>query len=90
MDSREFCNKFNKLQNKTCSRLFALVQIDDLVYIYHMGNDGNFDLSNLFAYSTAYGYWSFTNQIEERILITPKTLKLMAKFTKKTYKNARK
>lgn len=28
--------------------------------------------------------------IKGRILITPKTLKLMAKFTKKTYKNARK
>lgn len=85
MTSREFVRKFNKLQDKTCSKLIAEIQTEDLVYIYRIVN-GNKDL---FAYSTTYGYWAFTNH-EDRVLVTPKTLKLMAKFTKKTYKNARK
>ena len=85
MTSCEFVRKFNKLQNKTCSKLVAEVQLEDHVYIYRIV-DGDRDL---FAYSTSYGYWTFANQ-EDRVLVTPKTLKLMAKFTNKTYKNARK
>lgn len=90
MDSREFCYKFNKLQDKTCSRLIAQVQSEDSVYIYRIRENGHFDLFDLFAYSTSYGYWAFTNQTEDRILVTPKTLKLMAKFVKPTYKSTRK
>lgn len=82
----EFVRKFNKLQDKTCSKLIAKVQAVDLVYIYHITNNEDWDL---FAYSTSYGYWAFVNQ-EDRVLVTPKTLKLMAKYTKKTYKNSRK
>ncbi len=85
MTSREFVRKFNKLQEKTCSKLVAEIQTEDRVYIHRI-IDGYRDL---FAYSTSYGYWAFANQ-EDRVLVTPKTLKLMAKFTKQTYKNARK
>lgn len=81
----EFVRRFNKLQEKTCSKLVAEIQTEDRVYIYRIVNGDK----DLFAYSTYYGYWSFANQ-EDRVLVTPKTLKLMAKFTKKTYKNARK
>lgn len=90
MSPREFCYKFNKLQDKTCSKLIAQVQSEDSVYIYRVRENGHFDLFDLFAYSTSYGYWAFTNQTEDRILVTPKTLKLMAKFIKPTYKSARK
>ena len=85
MKSREFIRKFNKLQEKTCSKLVAEIQTEDRVYIYRIINGDK----DLFAYSTCYGYWAFANQ-EDRVLVTPKTLKLMAKFTKQTYKNARK
>ena len=85
MTSREFVRKFNKLQEKSCSRLIAEVQLEDLVYIYRIVNG----YKELFAYSTCYGYWAFASE-EGRILVTPKTLKLMVKFTKKTYKNSRK
>lgn len=85
MTSREFVRKFNKLQEKTCSKLVAEVQLGDRVYIYRIV-DGDRDL---FAYCTSYGYWAFASE-EDRVLVTPKTLKLMAKFTKKTYKNSRK
>ena len=90
MSPREFCCKFNKLQDKTCSGLIAQVQTEDSVYIYHVRENRYVDWSNLFAYSTSYGYWAFTNRTEERILVTPKTLKLMAKFVKSTYESARK
>lgn len=86
MTSREFVRKFNKLQDKTCSKLVAEIKIDGLVHIYRI-SDGK---KVRFAYSTSYGYWAFTNQAEDRILVTPKTLKLMAKFVKSTYKSARK
>lgn len=85
MTSREFVRKFNKLQEKTCSKLVAEIQTEDRVYIYRIV-DGYRDL---FAYSTSYGYWAFASE-EDRVLVTPKTLKLMAKFMKQTYKNARK
>lgn len=85
MTSREFVRRFNRLQERTCSKLVAEIQIEDRVYIYRIV-DGDKDL---FAYSTYYGYWAFVPG-EDRVLVTPKTLKLMAKFTKKTYKNARK
>ena len=85
MTSREFVRRFNNLQEKTCSKLVAEIQTEDRVYIYR-SIDGE---KYLFAYSTSYGYWAFANQ-EDRVLVTPKTLKLMAKFTKKIYKNARK
>lgn len=85
MTSREFVRKFNKLQEKTCSKLVAEIQTEDRVYIYRI-IDGEKDL---FAYSTFYGFWAFASE-EDRVLVTPKTLKLMAKFSKKTYKNARK
>lgn len=85
MTSFEFVRKFNRLQEKTCSKLIARIGSEDMVYIYC----GDVRDLNLFAYCTTYGYWSFTNQ-KDRVLVTPKTLKLMAKFTKKTYKNARK
>lgn len=85
MTSREFVRKFNKLQEKTCSKLVAEIQTEDRVYIYRI-IDGEKDL---FAYSTFYGFWAFASE-EDRVLVMPKTLKLMAKFTKKTYKNARK
>ena len=85
MTSREFVHKFNKLQEKTCSKLIAEIQTEDLVYIYRIVN-GNKDL---FAYCTLYGYWAFASE-KDRVLVIPKTLKLMAKFTKRTYKNARK
>lgn len=90
MTSFEFVRRFNKLQDKTCSNLTAKVQAVDLVYIYHITSNitNNEDL-DLFAYSTLYGYWAFVNQ-EDRVLVTPKTLKLMAKYMKKTYKNSRK
>lgn len=90
MTAREFCYKFNRLQDKTCSKLIAQVQSEDSVYIYRIRENGYFDLFDLFAYSTSYGYWAFTNQTEDRILVTPKTLKLMAKFVKSTYKSSRK
>ena len=90
MTSREFVRRFNKLQDKTCSGLIAQIQTEDSVYIYHVRENRYVDWYNLFAYSTSYGYWAFTNRPEDRILVTPKTLKLMAKFTKKTYENARK
>ena len=85
MTSREFIRKFNKLQEKTCSNLVAEIKIEDLVYIYRIGNGDK----HPFAYSTYYGYWVFANQ-EDRVLVTPKTLKLMAKFIKQTYRNFRK
>lgn len=85
MTSREFVRKFNKLQEKTCSKLVAEIKIDGLVHIYRI-SDGK---KVRFAYCTSYSYWAFTSQ-EDRVLVTPKTLKLMAKFTKQTYKNARK
>ena len=85
MTSREFVRKFNKLQEKTCSKLVAEIKTEDHVYIYRIV-DGYGDL---FAYSTSYGYWVFASE-EDRVLVTPKTLKLMAKFTKRAYKNARK
>lgn len=85
MTSREFVRKFNKLQEKTCSKLVAEIQTEDRVYIYRIGSGDK----DLFAYSTSYGYWAFVNQ-EDRVLVTPKTLKLMAKFVKSTYKSARK
>ncbi len=85
MTSREFVRKFNKLQEKTCSKLVAEIQTEDRVYIYQIVKENK----DLFAYSTSYGYWSFAFE-EDRVLVTPKTLKLMAKFTKKTYKNSRK
>lgn len=90
MTSREFVCRFNKLQDKTCSNLIAKIQTEDMVYIYHINGYrvNTIDL-DLFAYSTAYGYWAFTNR-EDRVLVTPKTLKLMAKFVKSTYKSARK
>lgn len=85
MNSREFVSKFNKLQEKTCSKLVAEIKIDGLVHIYRI-SDGK---KVRFAYSTSYGYWAFASE-EDRVLVTPKTLKLMAKFTKQTYQNARK
>ena len=85
MTSFEFVRKFNRLQEKTCSKLIARIGSEDMVYIYC----GDVRDLNLFAYSTCYGYWAFVNQ-EDRVLVTPKTLKLMAKLTKKTYKDARK
>lgn len=81
----EFVRKFNKLQYKTCSKLVSEIQTEDRVYIYRIVNG----YKDLFAYSTSFGYWGFVNQ-EDRVLVTPKTLKLMAKFTKQTYQNARK
>ena len=90
MTSHEFVCRFNKLQDKTCSNLIAKIQTEDMVYIYHInGYRVNAIDLDLFAYSTAYGYWVFTNR-EDRVLVTPKTLKLMAKFTKQTYKSCRK
>lgn len=86
MTSREFVRRFNNLQDKTCSKLIAKVQAVDLIYIYRITDNEDF---HLFAYSNSFGYWAFANQ-EDRVLVTPKTLKLMAKFTKQTYKNARK
>ena len=85
MNAREFVLKFNKLQNKTCSKLVAKINSADVIYIYHVNGR---DVS-LFAYSTSYGYWGFVNQ-EDRVLVTPKTLKLMAKYTKSIYRISRK
>lgn len=85
MTSREFVRKFNKLQDKTCSKLVAEINTADMIYIYHVNGK---DL-NLFAYSTFYGYWAFVNQ-EDRVLVTPKTLKFMAKYMKSIYKSYRK
>lgn len=85
MKSRKFVRRFNELQERTCSNLVAEIQTEDLVYIYRIRNGEK----DLFAYNTYYGYWAFAPG-EDRVLVTPKTLKLMAKFTKKTYKNARK
>lgn len=85
MTSREFIRRFNKLQEKTFSKLVAEIKTEDRIYIYRISNGEKY----LFAYSTSYGYWGFASQ-EDRVLVTPKTLKLMAKFTNKTYKNARK
>lgn len=85
MTSREFVYKFNKLQEKTFSKLVAEIQTEDRVYIYRIINRDKV----LFAYCTSYGYWAFAPE-EDRVLVTPKTLKLMAKFAKKTYKNSRK
>ena len=85
MTSRKFVRRFNKLQERTCSKLVAEIQTEDLVYIYRIRNGDK----DLFAYSTYYGYWAFANQ-EDHVLVTPKTLKLMAKFLKSAYKNARK
>ena len=85
MTSFEFVRKFNRLQEKTCSKLIARIGSEDMVYIYC----GDFRDLNLFAYCTSYGYWDFPNQ-KDGVLVTSKTLKLMAKFTKKIYKNSRK
>ena len=85
MTSFEFVRKFDRLQEKTCSKLIARIGSEDMVFIYC----GDFRDLKLFAYCTSYGYWAFTNQ-KDRVLVKPKTLKLMAKFTKKIYKNSRK
>ena len=90
MTSRDFVRRFNRLQDKTCSNLIAKIQTEDMVYIYHINGYrvNTIDLDS-FAYSTAYGYWVFVNR-EDQVLVTPKTLKLMAKFLKSKYKSARK
>lgn len=75
--SRKFVRRFNKLQERTGSKLVAEIQIDDLVYIYRIINEEK----DLFAYSTYYGHWAFVPG-EDRVLVTPKTLKLMAKYMK--------
>ncbi|AIS73917.1 hypothetical protein LDL_059 [Lactobacillus phage Ldl1] len=77
MTSREFVRRFNKLQERTCSKLVAEIQTDDLVYIYRIINEEK----DLFAYSTYYGHWAFVPG-EDRVLVTSKTLKLMAKYMK--------
>ena len=86
MTAFEFVRKFNKLQEKTCSELIAKIEPGSKVCIYRIEDGGEL---NLFAYTISYGYWVFVNQ-EDRVLVTPKTLKLMAKFLKSAYKNARK
>ena len=86
MTSLEFVNKFNKLQDKTCSKLIAKIGFGGNVYICRFGVSKELVL---FAYSTPLGYWAFVNQ-EDCVFVTPKTLKLMAKFLKSTYKNSRK
>lgn len=75
--SRKFVRRFNKLQERTGSKLVAEIQIDDLAYIYRIINEEK----DLFAYSTYYGHWAFVPG-EDRVLVTPKTLKLMAKYMK--------
>ncbi|AZA17317.1 MAG: hypothetical protein HOU59_gp73 (endogenous virus) [Lactobacillus phage ViSo-2018a] len=75
MTSREFVRRFNKIQERTCSKLVAEIQTDDLVYIYRIRNGKK----DLFAYSTYYAHWAFAPR-EDRVLVTPKTLKLMAKY----------
>lgn len=77
MRSRKFVRRFNKLQEKTCSNLVAEIQTEDLVYIYRIRNGKK----DLFAYSTHYGHWAFVPG-KDRVLVTPKTLKLMAKYMK--------
>lgn len=86
MTAFEFVRKFNRLQGKTCSELIAKVDPGGKVCIYRIEDGGEL---NLFACTISYGYWVFVNQ-EDRVLVTPKTLKLMAKFLKQAYKNARK
>lgn len=86
MTSREFVRKFNRLQDKTCSKLIAKIEPGNKVCIYRIRDGRELDL---FAYSTSFGYLAVVNQ-EDRVLVTPKTLKLMAKFLKSAYKNSRK
>lgn len=81
MRSRKFVRRFNKLQERTCSNLVAEIQTEDLVYIYRIRNGEK----DLFAYSTYYGHWAFVPG-EDRVLVTPKTLKLMAKYMESSNK----
>lgn len=81
-----FVRKFNKLQDKTCSKLIARVEPEDKVCIYRIIDGREPDL---FAYSTYFGYLIVVNQ-EDCVLVTPKTLKLIAKFLKSAYKSHRK
>lgn len=53
MTSLEFVNKFNKLQDKTCSKLIAKIGLEGNVYICTIGDSKELVL---FAYSTPLGY----------------------------------
>ena len=86
MTPYKFVRKFNRLQDKTCSKLIARLAPEDKVCIYRI-RDGR--EPELFAYSTYFGYLIVVNQ-EDYVLVTPKTLKLMAKFLKSIYNNHRK